>query len=418
MGSGETAPAMVKTHRAVLESAASGPALMLDTPFGFQVNADDLTSRTLRYFAQSVGREVEVAHWRSRSDPERERTLARISQASWLFAGPGSPTYALSQWRDTPLPGAMTDLIDRGGTIVLGSAAAVAAGRRALPVYEIYKVGVEPFWADGLNLLSPFIDLDVAVIPHFDNAEGGTYDTRFCYLGETRLQALEGLLGAEAAVLGVDEHTAVVLDRTSGRVEVTGAGQLTVRRHGRSELIGSGSTLTIDELRSVMSGRTHVAEPRSAGSLPSASEVDRDDGQPSLDSDVARCRREFDGAMDDRDIDAAVAAVLALDEAIAAWAADTLQSDASDRARRELRAMVVRLGERAKVGVLDPRDVLAPVVDAVLDARSAAKQRRDFALSDQLRDALIAGGLTVQDTPDGVRWGLAEVDGKAPGTST
>jgi cysteinyl-tRNA synthetase len=122
--------------------------------------------------------------------------------------------------------------------------------------------------------------------------------------------------------------------------------------------------------------------------------------------------------MDDRDIDAAVAAVLALDEAIAAWAADTLQSDASDRARRELRAMVVRLGERAKVGVLDPRDVLAPVVDAVLDARSAAKQRRDFALSDQLRDALIAGGLTVQDTPDGVRWGLAEVDGKAPGTST
>ena len=42
MGSGETAPAMVKTHRAVLESCPAGAAVMLDTPYGFQVNADDL----------------------------------------------------------------------------------------------------------------------------------------------------------------------------------------------------------------------------------------------------------------------------------------------------------------------------------------------------------------------------------------
>ena len=29
--------------------------------------------------------------------------------------------------------------------------------------------------------------LDAVVIPHFDNAEGGNHDTRFCYLGERRL---------------------------------------------------------------------------------------------------------------------------------------------------------------------------------------------------------------------------------------
>src|SRR6266571_3494942 len=38
------------------------------------------------------------------------------------------------------------------------------------------------------------------VIPHYDNAEGGTHDTRFCYLGERRLAALEALLAAARGV--------------------------------------------------------------------------------------------------------------------------------------------------------------------------------------------------------------------------
>ena len=66
MGSGETAPAMVKTHRAVLADSGDGAAVLLDTPYGFQVNADDLTHRTLRYFSESVGREVTPASWRHR----------------------------------------------------------------------------------------------------------------------------------------------------------------------------------------------------------------------------------------------------------------------------------------------------------------------------------------------------------------
>lgn len=420
MGSGETAPAMVKTHRAVFERTTPGSALMLDTPFGFQVNADDLTARTLRYFVDSVGRTVEVARWRTRTDPDRERTLARLSEASWLFAGPGSPTYALAQWRDTPLPGAMGDLIDRGGTVVLGSAAAVAAGRRALPVYEIYKVGLDPFWADGLDLLSRFVDHDVAVIPHFDNAEGGTYDTRFCYLGETRLTQMEALLETAASVLGVDEHTAVILDLTAGTVEVTGVGHVTVRRHGHSEHLASGSRLTITELRSILAGRSHAAtDPvTEASALPDAADAVESAAPPSLDGEVATHRRDFDEAMAERDVDRAVTAVLALDDAIASWASDTLQSDASDRARREVRAMIVRLGELARVGAADPRSLLQPLVEAVLTARSAAKERRDFVVSDQLRDALAAGGITIQDTPDGVVWTLSASDGKTPGSPT
>jgi hypothetical protein len=39
------------------------------------------------------------------------------------------------------------------------------------------------------------------VIPHYDNTEGGTHDTRYCYLGERRLRLIESELPDDAAVL-------------------------------------------------------------------------------------------------------------------------------------------------------------------------------------------------------------------------
>jgi hypothetical protein len=45
-------------------------------------------------------------------------------------------------------------------------------------------------------------------IPHYGNAEGGTHDTRCCYMDERRLPTLEAQLADNTAILGVDEHTA------------------------------------------------------------------------------------------------------------------------------------------------------------------------------------------------------------------
>ena len=154
MGSGETAPTMVKVHREVFAACPPGPAVMLDTPFAFQMNRDELVTKTRAYFAQSVGRDVDVAVWSGTEGPaQEEKSLALLDRAAWAFAGPGSPTYALRRWRGTRVPAALTGVVRRGGTVVLGSAAAVTLGSHAVPVYEIYKVGADPAWADGLDLL-------------------------------------------------------------------------------------------------------------------------------------------------------------------------------------------------------------------------------------------------------------------------
>ncbi len=414
MGSGETAPTMVKVHRAVFDTSPPGPAVMLDTPFAFQMNRSELVARTVAYFAQSLGQAVEVAAWSGAEAPvEQEKSLALVDRASWVFAGPGSPSYALRRWRDTPVPAALAGVVRRGGTVVLGSAAALTLGSHAVPVYEIYKVGADPEWLPGLDLLGELTGVAAAVVPHYDNKEGATHDTRFCYLGEERLVALEAQLPDEVGVLGVDEHTAAVIDIEARTLTVAGNGVVSVRRRGDTRTFAAGESVDLDVLSAMLRGAdlavVGVSSTR-AVSAPAAAagavSVDGDGEPLSLRAAADQARADFEAAMGRRDVDGCVAAVLSLEQALAAWQADTLQSDDADEARRVLRALVVRLGELAEQGAGDPAEKVAPFVDALLAVRAAARASKDFGTSDLVRDRLVDAGVEVRDGAEGTSWTL------------
>jgi cyanophycinase-like exopeptidase len=413
MGSGETAPTMVRVHREVLAACPPGPAVLLDTPFSFQMNHDELVARTRLFFAQSVGREVEVAGWphRDADEPTREAALALLDRAAWAFAGPGSPTYALRQWHGTGVPAALCAVVRRGGTVVMGSAAALTLGSHTVPVYEIYKAGVEPSWAQGLDLLGQLAGLRAAVVPHYDNAEGGTHDTRYCYLGEPRLAYLEQRLPDEVGVLGVDEHTAAVLDLHDGLVRVLGKGVLSVRHGGRTRTFAAGETLALSDLADLLRGADVAPRPDAVGRVGrvAAPRSPGDDVAASVRDEADRARAAFDVALAGQDVQACVAAVLGLEATIAAWRADTLQSGDLDEARRVLRALVVRLGELAVDGARDPRERIGPYVDLLLDLRTSARDAKDFATSDLVRDRLGDLGVEVRDTPSGPAWDLDDM---------
>ncbi|MDP9483862.1 MAG: hypothetical protein M3P84_11660, partial [Chloroflexota bacterium] len=254
MGSGETAPTMARVHRALLErfGPRSSPvaSTVIDTPYGFQENADDISARIVEYFAVSIGRTMTVASYRS-SDVDAisaATALARIGEARYVLAGPGSPSYALRQWAGGPIPAAIAAKLADGGMVTMASAAALTAGMVTVPVYEIYKVGADPYWLPGLDLLGPVTGLRAAIVPHYDNTEGGNHDTRFCYIGERRLRVLEHSLPPGVFILGVDGHTGLVLDLDEGTAGVFGLGGVTVRVAGRSRVFASGTTSTIDAL--------------------------------------------------------------------------------------------------------------------------------------------------------------------------
>jgi hypothetical protein len=446
MGSGETAPTMVSTHR-TLTALLPKPvkAVLLDTPYGFQENAPELATRAVEYFRNSVNVDIAVAGLVRLHDThiaadtvQIERGLRAISDATYIFAGPGSPTYALRQWSGSNVASSIIDKLMNGGIVTFASAAALTLGKVTVPVYEVYKVGQDVQRLDGLDVLSA-IGINAAVIPHYDNAEGGNHDTRFCYLGETRLRMFEKMLDDDTYVLGIDEHTGLVIDLDASVAKVVGNGTVTLRLRENSYTYETGSTIPLDTLQnpwllreSEHAGTTQGTNSNAPGASGAPSHQEDSEGNASsgraqdvaasdvrsqsasrsgehpgsLAAELDLRQQEFEDAMTARDADGAVRACLALEQAIHDWSADTLQGDIADKARAAVRSMISALGDAAIGGVRNPRDVVAPYVEAMLAIRATVRAEKRYDLSDVIRDAFVNIGIEVRDTATGVEWDL------------
>ena len=400
MGSGETSPTMVKTHRQLIGRLSQPNAVVLDTPYGFQENAPELALRAVEYFDVSVNTAISPLGLTRMIGADAlavQQGLSALTDADYVFAGPGSPTYALRQWKNTQVSHILHEKLQRGGIVTFASAAALTLGTRTVPVYEIYKCGEEPYWLEGLNLLGEF-GIPAVVIPHYNNAEGGHHDTRFCYLGETRLNMLEQQLDDGEYVLGVDEHTGIVIDLNERTAEVVGNGVVTLRVKGNSTTFASGEVLSLEQLQNPT-----VAP--SATPPPPVVVVDEPKVVATSLASVAQLRREeFEAALASGDANGATRAILELENDIKLWSADTLTGTDADSAREVLRSMIVKLGTAATGGLEDPRERVAPYVEALLASRKIVRAEKRFDLSDIVRDALALAHIEVRDTPDGVEW--------------
>ena len=405
MGSGETAPTMVPTHRMLTSRiGASVRAALLDTPYGFQENAPELAAKAVEYFKTSVNVTLDVAGLTQVLDGDAlavERGLNTVKDANYVFAGPGSPTYALRQWAGSSLPDLLVGKLRQGGVVTFASAAALTLGRKTLPIYEIYKAGEPPRWLDGLDILSA-IGIPAAVIPHYNNAEGGHHDTRFCYMGERRLSMLEQELADDTYILGIDEHTGVVIDLDSDSATVVGKGVVTLRLRSGSTEIPTGESFPLDRLRN----------PSSVSSSTKPVVVVKEEVQTVADSTLRQATERLTGLFDEAlrrgDADGAARAVLELEETITQWSADTLQGTDGEFARSTLRSMITKLAGAASSGLADPRDVVGPYMNVLLSLRAQVRADKRFDLSDVIRDQLAAIGVEVRDTPSGVEWVLRD----------
>jgi hypothetical protein len=414
MGSGELSPTMVKVHRSVLErlGARPVPSLLLDTPFGFQENADELALRVVAYFHESLQTPISIAGMRGtpfakvseegdgRFASEELTTLLRESR--YIFAGPGSPTYALNIWRESIVPQFLVEKLTRGGAVCFASAAALTLGAFTVPVYEIYKVGTAPHWESGLDVLST-IGLHVAVIPHYNNAEGGTHDTRFCYLGERRLAMMEEMLPEDAFVLGIDEHTACIIDVDERTVNISGLGELTVRKAGRSVTFAHDSSIPLEALREAAftleqsTGTSEAPDPVRVElfSQPAASP---------LKVIIHDAEEAFDEAIASRNAADAVSTILELLQQVLDWATDIPGQDELERSRASLRSMIVTLGHIGEQGMRDPRELLDPFVTIFIELRAHLRNEGRFDEADTIRNRLASIGIALRDGESGTEW--------------
>ena len=256
-GSGETARVGRRVHELLLAAYERPvPVAIVETPAGFQPNVEVLSAKVRAFFEhnlQNFKPRVTVVPVRRRGDgpfgADGPAATDGIEGADYIFAGAGSPTYAVRHLAGSRLWGAIVERLDQGATLALASAMALAAATHTLPVYEIYKVGEDPSWTPGLDLFG-LDGLDLAIVPHWNNKEGGAeLDTSRCYMGEARFAELRAQLPESTVVLGIDEHTVCVVDRVAEEARVHGVGAVTVLRGDAAEAYANGERFPLSRLR-------------------------------------------------------------------------------------------------------------------------------------------------------------------------
>jgi hypothetical protein len=280
---------------------------------------------------------------------------------------------------------------------VAASAAALTVGKFTMPVYEIYKVGQEIHWVEGMDILGYF-GFPLVVIPHWNNAEGGTHDTRCCFVGEDRFRDLMSLLPGETGVLGLDEHTACIMDLESNEAEIRGIGSITIR-HGSSERIFQrGERFSLD----ILHGLDAVPVAAAAPSQPVA-EKTAESGEDSFWKTVHAIEDAFRQGLEHDPRDAANA-VLELDRTI--WKAlhDLENQEFVTQAREILRELIVLLGTRLASAPGSVKECLGPLVEELLTLRETFRKNGQWKDADALRDCLMRVKVTVEDTDQGARW--------------
>jgi hypothetical protein len=405
MGSGELTATMVEVHKSLLASRDGEPsAAFLDTPAGFQLNVDQISQKAAEYFRTHIQHPLMITSFKSYEttpDFEAEQAFHILRESNYILIGPGSPTYAVRQWKASPVPEILVQCIHSGGCLVAASAAALTVGRFTLPVYEIYKVGEDLHWVDGMDILGSF-GFDLVVIPHWNNAEGGTHDTRFCFMGAPRFRKLEALLPEELSILGLDEHTACIMCLESNEAEIRGIGRAVLRRSGDEVAFRAGDRFSLDILRgdSIDNGwKPHSSEIKSPDAVSEKSEG-------SFWHRIHDLEASFRNGLERRDPQQATNALLELDRTIWQAQQDLEPEEFISQAREILRDLMVLLGTRLAGSPASKQECLALLVEALLELREQFRQKKQWHDADAIRDRLQQSGILVEDTADGPRWHL------------
>ncbi len=356
-GSGETST----SGRIVLDSVmrnlpVSPKVVLLETPAGFELNSSQVIGRVgdfIKHRLQNYNPQIEIVPARKRHSnfsPDDPKIVTPLLKADMIFMGPGSPTYAVRQLEDSL---AWYYLLARhrlGAALVLASAAVIAISARSLPVYEIYKVGEDLHWNPGLDLFGHY-GLNLVFVPHWNNSEGGEeLDTSRCFMGQPRFSRLIEMLPPYMTVLGIDEHTALIVDPEQGTCQVVGKGRVTLLHTGPShpgastdeELAGSG----LKEVTYIRNGHIHQYRSREYFPLSKIGDFQKPDPTHGLPAEVWH-------------------------QALAAKRQEVVSPDVP--------AEVMRLVEE----------------------RQAARKSQDWAVADLLRERIAESGWQVLDTAEG-----------------
>ena len=252
-----------------------------------------------------------------------------------------------------------------------------------------------------MNILGHF-GLNLVVIPHWNNAEGGTHDTRFCYMGEARLRQLEMLLPDDVSIFGLDEHTACLLDFEHDEAIIRGIGSVTLRHGGQERIFEKTERFPLQVLREgKVEARISHTVPESLKQKP----AEKANANSFWDR-VHAAEAKFYSSLKRHEIKETTNALLEMDRIIWQAQQDRESPEFISQARDTLRELIVSIGVKLDSAPRSRTDCLAPLIDALLDLRQKFRIEKQFDAADAIRRQLEEAGVVIEDTRKGARWRL------------
>jgi hypothetical protein len=255
LGSGETSLAGGRIFES-LARLISDPLriAVMETTAGFELNSFQVAGKVgefLKTRLQNYKPTVDVIPARKQGiefSPDNPEILKPLLQANMIFMGPGSPSYAVRQLKGTLAWDIIRARHRLGATLIFASAATISVGAWVLPVYEIYKVGEDVHTKLGLDLFADY-GMNLSFVPHWNNAEGGIdLDTSRCFVGIERFDQWRKLLPAENILVGLDEHSGIIVDFDNASCEVSGVSSVSILKQNTMEMHPSGVKFSLSEL--------------------------------------------------------------------------------------------------------------------------------------------------------------------------
>ena len=111
--------------------------------------------------------------------------------------------------------------------------------------------------------------------------------------------------------------------------------------------------------------------------------------------------QEFERAMDD-DFNTADAIASVFD--LVKYINTTADADKSKEFLQNLFDLLVKLTDVLGLIVDKKEEMLAEDIEKMIEERQAARKAKDFARADAIRDELLAKGIVLEDTREGVKW--------------
>lgn len=198
--------------------AASGGThvVVVPTAAAFE-HPDRAVARATTWFA-ALGAGVTGLPVLNRRDAERDDVIDIVRGSSFVYIADGSPLHLRSVLKGSALYGAVVETYERGGVVAAsGAGATLLCDPMVDPRGGAYTV--------GLGLVT-----GLAVFPY--------HGTVADHMRERTID----LLPADATLVGLDEHTAIVRDPT-GDWRVVGPGTVTLYRAGAEPVVATSGPL-------------------------------------------------------------------------------------------------------------------------------------------------------------------------------